>query len=167
MSAYATNISFKFSLTVGTFFFLSMGGDNSKATVFFTMLSLFRLELAQQYIWAAVWAGLGLVPPFVVFKLVQFSQDISTYNRNEALFYIAALLVSIVVRSAGTHIVFELKCWLSFLSATTCSLILTFPPSAPARIAFGSKIGHQGHGNDQRIGLRKDVSAQGYGSPRL
>ncbi|KFH65450.1 hypothetical protein MVEG_08928 [Podila verticillata NRRL 6337] len=82
--------------------------ENRKATVFFTMLSLFRLELAQQYIWAAVWAALGLVPPFVVFKLVQFSQDISTYNRNEALFYIAALLVSIIVRSAvlqrGLHL---------------------------------------------------------------
>ncbi|KAG0358957.1 hypothetical protein BG005_001558 [Podila minutissima] len=82
--------------------------ENRKATVFFTMLSLFRLELAQQYIWAAVWAGLGLVPPFVVFKLVQFSQDISTYNRNEALFYVAALLVSIVIRSAvlqrGLHL---------------------------------------------------------------
>ncbi|KAG0032801.1 hypothetical protein BGZ82_006378 [Podila clonocystis] len=82
--------------------------ENRKATVFFTMLSLFRLELAQQYIWAATWAGLGLVPPFVVFKLVQFSQDISIYNRNEALFYVAALLVSIVVRSAvlqrGLHL---------------------------------------------------------------
>ncbi|KAG0343622.1 hypothetical protein BG004_005130 [Podila humilis] len=65
-------------------------------------------ELTQQYIWATVWAGLGLVPPFVAFKIVQFSQDISTYNRNEALFYVAALLISIVIRSAvlqrGLHL---------------------------------------------------------------
>lgn len=65
------------------------------------MLSLFKLDLAQQYIWALVWTGLSMVPPFVVFKLLGFAQDLSTYNRNEALFYVAALLASTVVRSAG------------------------------------------------------------------
>ncbi|KAF9410567.1 hypothetical protein BGZ94_001603, partial [Podila epigama] len=74
--------------------------ENRKPTVFYTMLSLFRYELAQQFVWAGVWAGLGLVPPFVVFKLIGFAQDLTTYNRNEALFYVAALLVSILIRSA-------------------------------------------------------------------
>ncbi|KAG0291864.1 hypothetical protein BGZ97_005765, partial [Linnemannia gamsii] len=74
--------------------------ENRKATVFVTMLGLFRLELAQQYLWALAWVGLSMVPPFVVFKIVSFAQDLSTYNRNEALFYVAALLASIVVRSA-------------------------------------------------------------------
>ncbi|KAF9913001.1 hypothetical protein EC991_005869 [Linnemannia zychae] len=74
--------------------------ENRKATVLVTMLSLFRLELAQQYLWALAWVGLSMVPPFVVFKIVEFAQDLSTYNRNEALFYVSALLASIVVRSA-------------------------------------------------------------------
>ncbi|KAG0376995.1 hypothetical protein BGX24_006869, partial [Mortierella sp. AD032] len=74
--------------------------ENRKATVFVTMLNLFRLELAQQYLWALAWVGLSMVPPFVVFKIVEFAQDLSTYNRNEALFYVASLLASIVVRSA-------------------------------------------------------------------
>lgn len=65
------------------------------------MVYLFRLDLAQQYIWGLVWAGLSMVPPVVVFKLIQFAQDLTTYNRNEALFYVAALLASIIVRSAG------------------------------------------------------------------
>ena len=65
------------------------------------MLNLFRLELAQQYLWGLAWVGLSMVPPFVVFKIISFAQDLSTYNRNEALFYVAALLASVVVRSAG------------------------------------------------------------------
>ncbi|KAF9109673.1 hypothetical protein BGX27_007345, partial [Mortierella sp. AM989] len=73
---------------------------NRRFTVFATMLNLFRMDLTLQYIWALAWVGLGMVPPFVVFKLVGFAQDLSTYNRNEAMFYVAALLVSIVVRSA-------------------------------------------------------------------
>ncbi|KAF9932175.1 hypothetical protein BGZ67_004872 [Mortierella alpina] len=74
--------------------------ENRRPTVFVTMVYLFRLDLAQQYIWGLVWAGLSMVPPVVVYKLIQFAQDLTTYNRNEALFYIAALLASIVVRSA-------------------------------------------------------------------
>ncbi|KAI7828625.1 hypothetical protein BC939DRAFT_61773 [Gamsiella multidivaricata] len=74
--------------------------ENRRPTVFVTMLYLFRLDLAQQYVWALAWTGLSMVAPFVVFKLLEFAQDISTYNRNEAMFYIAVLLVSIVVRSA-------------------------------------------------------------------
>ncbi|KAI1311040.1 hypothetical protein EDD11_003582 [Mortierella claussenii] len=71
-----------------------------KPTVFYTMLHLFRFDLAQQYLWALAWAGLSMVPPFVVFQLLEFAQDVSTYNQNEAMFYVAALLVSIIVRSA-------------------------------------------------------------------
>ncbi|KAF9190285.1 hypothetical protein BGZ50_000316 [Haplosporangium sp. Z 11] len=71
-----------------------------KQTVFVTMFHLFRFDLAQQYIWALAWTGLSMVPPFVVFKIIEFAQDISTYNRNEALFYAAMLLVSVVIRSA-------------------------------------------------------------------
>ncbi|KAG0219462.1 hypothetical protein BGX33_002732 [Mortierella sp. NVP41] len=74
--------------------------ENRKATVFVTMLNLFRLELGQQYLWALSWVGLSMVPPYVIFKIIQFAQDLTTYNRNEALFYVAALLLSIVVRSA-------------------------------------------------------------------
>ncbi|KAF9572321.1 hypothetical protein EC968_010045 [Mortierella alpina] len=74
--------------------------ENRRPTVFVTMVFLFRLDLAQQYIWGLVWAGLSMVPPVVVFKLIQFAEDLTTYNRNEALFYVAALLASIVVRSA-------------------------------------------------------------------
>ncbi|KAF9350978.1 hypothetical protein BGX26_010892 [Mortierella sp. AD094] len=74
--------------------------ENRESTVFVTMLYLFRIDLALQYIWALAWAGLSMVPPFVVFKLVSFAQDLSTYNRNEAMFYVAALLASIVVRAA-------------------------------------------------------------------
>lgn len=74
--------------------------ENRKATVFVTMLHLFRLELAQQYLWGLAWVGLSMVPPFVVFKIISFAQDLSTYNRNEALFYVTALLASVVVRSA-------------------------------------------------------------------
>ncbi|KAF9150173.1 hypothetical protein BG015_008030, partial [Linnemannia schmuckeri] len=74
--------------------------ENRKATVFVTMLNLFRLELAQQYLWGLAWVGLSMVPPFVVFKIISFAHDLSTYNRNEALFYVAALLASVVVRSA-------------------------------------------------------------------
>ncbi|KAF9953162.1 hypothetical protein BGZ72_005638 [Mortierella alpina] len=74
--------------------------ENRRPTVFVTMVYLFRLDLAQQYIWGLVWAGLSMVPPVVVFKLIQFAQDLTTYNHNEALFYVAALLASIVVRSA-------------------------------------------------------------------
>ncbi|KAG0212547.1 hypothetical protein BGX28_006146 [Mortierella sp. GBA30] len=74
--------------------------ENRRPTVFVTMLHLFRLDLALQYLWGLAWAGLNMVPPFVVFKLLQFAQDITTYNHNEALFYVAALLSSIIVRSA-------------------------------------------------------------------
>ncbi|KAF9928521.1 hypothetical protein FBU30_002320 [Linnemannia zychae] len=74
--------------------------ENRKATVLVTMLSLFRLELGQQYLWGLAWVGLSMVPPFVVFKIIDFAQDIASYNRNEALFYVAALLASIVIRSA-------------------------------------------------------------------
>ncbi|KAF9291781.1 hypothetical protein BGZ68_002159 [Mortierella alpina] len=74
--------------------------ENRRPTVFVTMVYLFRLDLAQQYIWGLVWAGLSMVPPVVVFKLIQFAQDLTTYNRNEALFYVAALLASIIIRSA-------------------------------------------------------------------
>ncbi|CAO3567640.1 unnamed protein product [Mortierella alpina] len=74
--------------------------ENRRPTVFVTMVYLFRLDLAQQYIWGLVWAGLSMVPPVVVFKLIHFAQDLTTFNRNEALFYVAALLASIVVRSA-------------------------------------------------------------------
>lgn len=130
------------------------------------MLSLFRLELTQQYIWAAAWAGLGLVPPFVVFQLVHFSQDISTYNRNEALFYVAALLVSIVVRSAGTYTVL-IKSSEHHYKLQRAYAFSPFLFSVAARIAFGPKVGHQGHGNVQRIDLRKDVGAQGHGSTRV
>ncbi|KAF9439361.1 RNA endoribonuclease [Entomortierella beljakovae] len=75
--------------------------ENRRPTVFVTMLQLFRFELTQQLIWALAWAGLGMVPPFVVYKLISFSQDLSSYNRNEAMFYVASLLASIVTRSAG------------------------------------------------------------------
>ncbi|KAF9174763.1 hypothetical protein BGX20_009843 [Mortierella sp. AD010] len=82
--------------------------ENRESTVFVTMFYLFRLRLSLQYIWALAWAGLGMVPPFVVFKLVSFVQDLSTYNRNEAIFYVAVLLASIVARAAvlqhGLHI---------------------------------------------------------------
>ncbi|KAF9145848.1 hypothetical protein BGX30_006331 [Mortierella sp. GBA39] len=71
--------------------------ENRKATVFVTMLSLFRLQLALQFLWGLAWVGLSMVPPFVVFKIISFAQDLSTYNRNEALFYVAALLASVVV----------------------------------------------------------------------
>ncbi|KAF9916044.1 hypothetical protein BX616_004750 [Lobosporangium transversale] len=74
-----------------------------KPTVFYTMLHIFRLELIQQYLWALAWAGLGMVPPFVVFKILGFSEDVSSYNRNEAMFYVAALLTSIIARSAVLH----------------------------------------------------------------
>ncbi|KAG0245363.1 hypothetical protein BGX31_007435 [Mortierella sp. GBA43] len=81
--------------------------EERQATVFVTMLHLFRFELAQQYLWALGWAGLSLVPPYVVFKLLSFAQDLSIYNRNEALFYVAALFVSLVLRAAvfqrGVH----------------------------------------------------------------
>jgi Sec-independent protein secretion pathway component TatC len=89
-----------------TFFPVDVTNKTRKATVFVTMLGLFRLELAQQYLWALAWVGLSMVPPFVVFKIVSFAQDLSTYNRNEALFYVAALLASIVVRSAGMFFVY-------------------------------------------------------------
>jgi FtsH-binding integral membrane protein len=65
------------------------------------MLNLFRPELGQQYLWALGWAGLSLVPPFVVFKLLSFAQDLSIYNRNEALFYVASLLAALVLRAAS------------------------------------------------------------------
>ncbi|KAG0052672.1 hypothetical protein BGZ83_002281 [Gryganskiella cystojenkinii] len=74
--------------------------ENRQSTVFVTMLSLFKLDLTQQYLWALAWAGLSMVPAFVVFKLLEFAQDLSTYNRNEALFYIAVLLASTVMKSA-------------------------------------------------------------------
>lgn len=74
---------------------------NRDPTVFVTMLNIFRPELGQQFIWALGWAGLSLVPPFVVYKLLAFAQDLSIYNRSEAMFYVTSLLVSIVLRGAG------------------------------------------------------------------
>ncbi|KAF9205597.1 hypothetical protein BGZ49_003809 [Haplosporangium sp. Z 27] len=82
--------------------------ENRDSTVFVTMLYLFRFDLAVQYIWVLAWVGLGMVPPFVVFKLISFAEDLSVYNRNEAMFYVAILLASIVARSAvlqrGLHL---------------------------------------------------------------
>ncbi|KAF9961654.1 hypothetical protein BGZ65_010392 [Modicella reniformis] len=74
--------------------------ENRKPTVFVTMLELFLPELSQQYLWALGWACLSMVPPFVVFKLLSFAQDPSIYNRSEAMFYVSALLVAMVLRAA-------------------------------------------------------------------
>lgn len=95
--------------------------------MFVTMLGLFRLELAQQYLWALAWVGLSMVPPFVVFKIVSYAQDLSTYNRNEALFYVAALLASIVVRSAGMSFAYCMSDHVHSITTRVLTIFLSLP----------------------------------------
>lgn len=124
--------------------------------MFVTMLNLFRLELAQQYLWGLAWVGLSMVPPFVVFKIISFAQDLSSYNRNEALFYVAALLASVVVRSAGMFLFVYSGTYAPmylqhiFMTGLLTLLSLRYVPiSSAAWIAHGTEAGYKGNGHDK------------------
>ncbi|KAG0234477.1 hypothetical protein BGW42_006558 [Actinomortierella wolfii] len=71
-----------------------------EATVLSTMFSLFSVTLWQQFIWALAWCLLGLVPPLVVYKLIGYIQDPSTFKHNEALALVVLLGFALIVRSA-------------------------------------------------------------------